>query len=131
MQAQRQVVYTDQAPAAIGSYSQAIRFGSQLYLSGQIALHPKTMQLVEGIEAEIRQVFDNLQAVAKASGGCLADAVKVNLFLTDMNDFALINQIMPEYFTAPFPARATVAVAALPRGARFEADAIIALPELL
>lgn len=129
METKRQAVHSDHAPAAIGSYSQAIRFGSLLYLSGQIALDPKTMQLAEGTEAEIRQVFSNLQAVAEASGGRLADAIKVNLFLIDMNDFALVNQLMPEYFHEPFPARATVAVAALPRGARFEADAIIALPE--
>lgn len=130
MAVKRHVIQSEHAPAAIGSYSQAIRCGSLLYLSGQIALQPQTMQLAEGMEAQIRQVFDNLQAVAEAAGGRLTDAVKVNLFLIDMNDFALVNQIMPEYFAAPFPARATVAVAALPRGARFEADAIIALPEL-
>jgi reactive intermediate/imine deaminase len=126
----RQAIHSEKAPAAIGSYSQAIQFGSVLYLSGQIGLDPQTMQLVEGIEAEIIQVFRNLQAVAAAGGGRLEDAVKVNLFLLDMNDFALVNRLMPQFFHTPFPARATVAVAALPRGAHFEADAIVALGPL-
>ena len=115
----REIIKTDQAPAAIGAYSQAVKVGNTIYLSGQIPLDPKTMQLVEGgIEAQIRQVFDNLAAVARASGGGLADTVKLNVFLTDLSHFALLNQIMAEYFQEPYPARAAIGVAALPRSAQ-------------
>ncbi|MCB1920020.1 MAG: RidA family protein [Candidatus Competibacteraceae bacterium] len=124
----REIIKTDQAPAAIGAYSQAVKVGNTVYLSGQIPLDPKTMQLVEGdMEAQIRRVFDNLAAVARASGGSLADTVKLNVFLTDLGHFALLNQIMAEYFQEPYPARAAIGVAALPRGAQVEMDAILAL----
>ena len=126
----REMIYTDQAPAAIGTYSQAVKVGDTVYLSGQIALDPATMQLVEGgMEAQIRRVFDNLAAVARASGGSLADTVKLNVFLTDLGHFALVNQIMAEYFQEPYPARAAIGVAALPRGAQVEMDAVLALDE--
>ena len=124
----REIIKTDQAPAAIGAYSQAVKVGNTVYLSGQIPLDPKTMQLVEGgIEAQIRQVFDNLAAVARASGGGLADTVKLNVFLTDLSHFALLNQIMAEYFQEPYPARAAIGVAALPRSAQVEMDAVLTL----
>ena len=124
----REIIKTDQAPAAIGAYSQAVKVGNTVYLSGQIPLDPQTMQLVEGgMEAQIRRVFDNLAAVARASGGSLADTVKLNVFLTDLGHFALLNQIMAEYFQEPYPARAAIGVAALPRGAQVEMDAILAL----
>lgn len=124
----REIIKTDQAPAAIGAYSQAVKVGDTVYLSGQIPLDPATMQLVEGgMEAQIRRVFDNLAAVARASGGSLADTVKLNVFLTDLSHFALLNQIMAEYFQEPYPARAAIGVAALPRGAQVEMDAILAL----
>ena len=124
----REIIKTDQAPAAIGAYSQAVKVGNTIYLSGQIPLDPKTMQLVEGgIEAQIRQVFDNLAAVARASGGGLADTVKLNVFLTDLSHFALLNQIMAEYFQEPYPARAAIGVAALPRSAQVEMDAVLTL----
>jgi len=126
----REMIYTDQAPAAIGTYSQAVKVGDTVYLSGQIALDPVTMQLVEGgMAAQIRRVFDNLAAVARASGGSLADTVKLNVFLTDLGHFALVNQIMAEYFQEPYPARAAIGVAALPRGAQVEMDAVLALDE--
>lgn len=124
----REIIKTDQAPGAIGAYSQAVRVGDTAYLSGQIPLDPTTMQLVEGgMEAQIRRVFDNLTAVARASGGSLADTVKLNVFLTDLGYFALVNQIMAEYFQEPYPARAVIGVAALPRGAQVEMDAVLAL----
>jgi reactive intermediate/imine deaminase len=124
----RGIIKTDQAPGAIGAYSQAVRVGDTVYLSGQIPLDPTTMQLVEGgMEAQIRRVFDNLTAVARASGGSLADTVKLNVFLTDLGYFALVNQIMAEYFQEPYPARAVIGVAALPRGAQVEIDAVLAL----
>jgi len=124
----REIIKTDQAPGAIGAYSQAVRVGDTVYLSGQIPLDPTTMQLVEGgMEAQIRRVFDNLTAVARASGGSLADTVKLNVFLTDLGYFALVNQIMAEYFQEPYPARAVIGVAALPRGAQVEIDAVLAL----
>ncbi|HRX71475.1 MAG: RidA family protein [Candidatus Competibacteraceae bacterium] len=124
----REIIKTDQAPAAIGAYSQAVKVGDTVYLSGQIPLNPATMQLVEGgIEAQIRQVFDNLAAVARASGGGLADTVKLNVFLTDLSHFALLNQIMAEYFQEPYPARAAIGVAALPRSAQVEMDAVLTL----
>lgn len=124
----RQSIQTDHAPQAIGTYSQAIRSGNTVYLSGQIPLVPATMELVAGdMEAQIRRVFDNLAAVAEAAGGSLADVVKLNVFLPDLGHFALVNEIMAEYFQAPYPARAAVGVAALPRGAQVEMDAIMEL----
>ncbi|MCB1826112.1 MAG: RidA family protein [Candidatus Competibacteraceae bacterium] len=124
----REIIKTDQAPAAIGTYSQAVKVGHAVYLSGQIPLDPVTAQLVDGgMEAQIRQVFDNLAAVARAAGGSLADTVKLNVFLTDLGHFALVNQIMAEYFQEPYPARAAIGVAALPRGAQVEMDAVLAL----
>lgn len=121
------IITTDQAPNAIGTYSQAVRIGNTVYLSGQIGLDPATMQLVEGIEAQIHRVFTNLAAVAKAAGGSLADVVKLNIFLTDLGHFAKVNEIMAQYFTPPYPARAAVGVASLPRGAMVEADAVLVL----
>ncbi|MCB1778229.1 MAG: RidA family protein [Candidatus Competibacteraceae bacterium] len=124
----REIINTDQAPAAIGTYSQAVKVGDTVYLSGQIPLDPVTMQLVEdGMEGQIRRVFDNLAAVARASGGSLADTVKLNVFLIDLGHFALVNQIMAEYFHEPYPARAAIGVAALPRGAQVEMDAVLVL----
>jgi reactive intermediate/imine deaminase len=124
----RTIISTPDAPAAIGTYSQAVRVGNTVYLSGQIPLDPATMQLVSGdIDAEIRRVFDNLAAVAKAAGGTLNDAVKVTVFLTDLAHFGRVNEIMATYFQQPYPARAAVGVAALPRGARVEMECILAL----
>ena len=124
----KQIIKTTKAPQAIGTYSQAIRVrtgGDTVYLSGQIGLDPNTMQMIDGIDAQIRQVFNNLQAVATASGGDLGDIVKLNIFLTDLDDFALVNEIMASYFVQPYPARAAVGVKALPRGALIEMDAIM------
>lgn len=124
----RKPVHTEQAPGAIGTYSQAVAVGRTVYLSGQIPLDPATMKLVEGgIEAEIHQVFRNLAAVAKAAGGSLQQAVKVTIYMTDLAQFSQVNEIMAQYFAPPYPARATVGVAALPRGARVEADAVLQL----
>ncbi|PWV61764.1 RidA family protein [Plasticicumulans acidivorans] len=123
----REIISTDRAPAAIGTYSQAVKCGSTVYLSGQIPLDPATMQLVEGIEAQVRRVFDNLQAVCEAAGGSLADIAKLNIFLTDLGHFAKVNEIMAEYFTQPYPARAAIGVAALPRAALVEMDGIVEL----
>ena len=124
----REIIKTDAAPGAIGTYSQAVKCGNTVYLSGQIPLDPKTMTLVNAtIEDEIHQVFKNLAAVAKASGGSLADIAKLNIFLTDLGHFAKVNEIMAQYFQQPYPARAAVGVASLPRGARMEADAILVL----
>lgn len=124
----REIISTSQAPAAIGTYSQAVKIGDTVYLSGQIPLDPVAMQLVTGdISAQIRQVFDNLKAVAQAAGGSLADTVKLNVFLTDLSHFASVNQIMAEYFHEPYPARAAIGVAALPRGAQVEMDAVLVL----
>lgn len=124
----KQIIRTDQAPRAIGTYSQAVRVDRTVYLSGQIPLVPETMELIEGdMSAQIRRVFDNLRAVAQAAGGDLSDIVKLNVFLTDLNDFALVNQIMAEYFQEPYPARAAIGVAALPKGAAVEMDAILVL----
>jgi reactive intermediate/imine deaminase len=123
----KQIVSTTLAPQAIGTYSQAVRAGDTVYLSGQIGLDPVGMTLVEGIEAQVHRVFVNLQAVAEASGGSLADVVKLNVFLTDLGNFALVNTIMAEYFAQPYPARAAVGVASLPRGALVEADAVMVL----
>lgn len=124
----KQPIHTNDAPAAIGTYSQAIRAGNTVYLSGQIPLDPQSMQLVTGdIRAEIKQVFDNLVAVAKAAGGTLDHAVKVNVYLTDLKNFAAVNEAMTQYFTEPFPARAAIGVAQLPRGAQVEVDAVLVL----
>jgi len=124
----REAVHSEAAPAAIGTYSQAIRANDTLYVSGQLPMDPTTGELVQGnIEAHIRQVFTNLSAIAAAAGGRLNDAVKINVYLTDLAHFAAVNEIMAEYLQAPYPARAAVQVAALPRGAAVEADAIIAL----
>ena len=122
----KQPIHTDNAPAAIGTYSQAIRAGGTVYLSGQIPLVPETMELVSGgAELQIRQVFDNLLAVAEAAGGTLADIVKLTVYLTDLGDFPTVNEIMAEYFTEPYPARAAIGVAQLPKGAAVEMDAIV------
>ena len=123
----KQIIATDGAPKAIGTYSQAVRVGEVVYLSGQIGLEPVSMALVEGIEPQVRRVFDNLAAVAHASGGTLSDIVKLNLYLTDLGHFALVNSIMAEYFQEPYPARAAVGVAALPRSALVEADGVLVL----
>ncbi len=124
----KSIIKTDQAPEAIGTYSQAVRVGNTVYLSGQIPLVPETMALVSGdMSAEIRRVFENLRAVARAANGSLADVVKLNVFLTDLAHFPLVNQVMAEYFEEPYPARAAVGVAALPKGARVEMDAIMVL----
>jgi reactive intermediate/imine deaminase len=124
----RTPISTADAPQAIGTYSQAIRAGNTVYLSGQIPLDPKTGEIVAGdMEAQVRRVFDNLRAVAIASGGDLSHVVKVNVFLTDLAHFALVNRVMAEYFQQPYPARAAVGVASLPRGAAVEMDAILAL----
>ncbi len=120
----REVISTAAAPAAIGTYSQAIKVGNTVYLSGQIPLDPITMELVDGIDAQIHQVFKNLQAVLQAAGGDLTALVKLNVFLTDLNHFNRVNQIMAEYFQAPYPARAAIGVAALPRHALIEMDGI-------
>lgn len=121
----RQVIHTENAPAAIGTYSQAILVGDTLYLSGQIGLDPYSMELVKGIEAQIRRVFDNLKAVCEAAGGSLADIAKLNIFLTDLSHFQLVNQIMGEYFAQPYPARAALGVASLPKDALVEMDGIV------
>lgn len=122
----RTIISTDLAPAAIGTYSQAVKVDRTVYISGQIPLDPVTKALVEGdMEAQIRRVFENLKAVATAAGATLADAVRVTIYLTDLSHFALVNQIMAEYFSEPYPARAAVGVASLPRGAAVEADCIL------
>jgi reactive intermediate/imine deaminase len=123
----RQIISAAEAPAAIGTYSQAVRVGDTIYLSGQIGLDPATMTMVEGIDAQIVRVFENLKAVAAADGLTLDAAVKVNIYLTDLGNFAKVNEIMAQYFTQPYPARAAVGVSELPRGALVEADAILAL----
>ena len=124
----REPIHSDNAPAAIGTYSQAIKTGELVFLSGQIPLHPATMEIVDGdFEARARQVFDNLQAVATAAGGDLNKIVKLTIFLTDLANFATVNRVMEDYFDAPFPARAAVGVASLPKGVDVEADAILAL----
>ena len=124
----REIITTDQAPQAIGTYSQAVKVGSTVYLSGQIPLVPETMEMVEGdIEAQIRRVFDNRLAVATAAGGSFADIVKLNIFLQDLGHFAKVNEVMAEYFEQPFPARAAIGVASLPRNADVEMDAVMEL----
>ncbi len=124
----RTIVSTDAAPSAIGTYSQAVRAGDTVYMSGQIPLDPETMELVPGdIDAQIRQVFSNLEAVAQAAGGGLEDVVKLNVYLVDLGHFPRVSAIMEEFFRAPYPARAAVGVAALPRAAAVEADAVMVL----
>ncbi len=123
------IIHTDRAPKAIGTYSQAVRVGGTVYLSGQIPLVPETMELVQGnMEAQIRRVFDNLAAVAEAAGASLGDLVKLNIYLTDLGHFPLVNQVMASYFSEPYPTRAAVGVAALPKGAAVEMDGILVLP---
>ncbi|HSN64558.1 MAG: RidA family protein [Azonexus sp.] len=119
------IIATHNAPSAIGTYSQAVRVGDTVYMSGQIGLDPATMQMVDGIDAQIVRVFENLKAVAEAAGGSLADVVKLNVFLTDLANFARVNETMATFFSAPFPARAAVGVKELPRGALVEADAVM------
>lgn len=124
----KEIIQTDKAPHAIGTYSQAVKVDNTVYLSGQIPLVPETMSIIEGdIGAQITQVFDNLKAVAQAAGGDLSDIVKLNVFLTDLSDFPLVNEIMGHYFQAPYPARAAIGVAALPKNAGVEMDAIMCL----
>ena len=123
----RQVIHTEHAPAAIGTYSQAILVDNTLYLSGQIGLDPYSMELVDGIEAQIRRVFDNIKAVCTAADASLADITKLNIFLTDLSHFQLVNQIMGEYFAQPYPARAALGVASLPKGALVEMDGIVCI----
>ena len=119
------IIATSNAPTAIGTYSQAVRVGDTIYMSGQIGLDPATMQMVDGIDAQIVRVFENLKAVAEAAGGLLVDVVKLNVFLTDLANFARVNETMARYFSQPFPARAAVGVKELPRGALVEADAVM------
>ena len=121
------IISSPKAPAAIGTYSQAVRVGDTVYLSGQLGLDPSTMQLEEGIDAQVIRVFENLKAVVEAAGGSLADVVKLNVYLTDLANFAKVNEAMATYFAEPFPARAAVGVAALPRGALVEADGVMVL----
>ena len=124
----RQIIHTDQAPQAVGTYSQAVKVGDTVYLSGQIPLDPKTMTLVGGaMEDQVRQVFDNLSYVCTAAGGKLSDLVRVGVYLTDLEHFATVNAVMEEYFEAPFPARSAIGVAELPKGAQVEVDAIMVL----
>ena len=124
----KEIIQTDKAPQAIGTYSQAVKVDGTVYLSGQIPLVPETMELVDGdIDAQIRRVFDNLSAVCEAAGGSLADIVKLNVFLTDLAHFPRVNEIMAAYFHEPYPARAAIGVAALPKGAAVEMDAVMVL----
>jgi len=123
----RQIVQTKDAPAAIGTYSQAVKIGATVYCSGQIGLDPISMQMVDGIEAQIKRVFDNLKAVAQAAGGTLNDAVRFTVYLTDLKHFAKVNEIMATYLAQPYPARAAVGVASLPRDALVEIDAVLVL----
>lgn len=125
------IIATPNAPAAIGAYSQAVKVDATVYLSGQIGLDPATMLLVEGIEAQIHQVFKNLSAVCQASGGSLDDIVKLNVFLADLAHFPKVNEIMGQYFQQPYPARAAVGVSALPRGALVEADAVMVIGKVI
>ena len=126
----KQIIHTPNAPAAIGTYSQAVKVGNTVYLSGQIGLDPVSMQMAVSIDDQIIRVVDNLKAVATASGGSLNDVVKLNIFLTDLGHFARVNEIMATYFTEPYPARAAVGVAALPRGALVEMDGVRLWPDL-
>ena len=126
----REIIHTDKAPKAIGTYSQAVKVENTVYLSGQIPLVPETMELVEGdIAAQIRRVFENLRAVSQAAGGDLQDIVKLNVFLTDLGNFPVVNEVMAEYFSAPYPARAAIGVAALPKAAAGEMDAVMQLAD--
>ncbi|MDH5391715.1 MAG: RidA family protein [Gammaproteobacteria bacterium] len=124
----REIISTDKAPQAIGTYSQAVKVGTTVYMSGQIPLIPETMEMIEGnIEAEIRRVFDNLTAVAEAAGGSLKDVAKLNVFLTDLSHFPIVNEVMADYFQQPYPARAAIGVAQLPKDAGVEMDAVLEL----
>jgi reactive intermediate/imine deaminase len=123
----KQIIHSEAAPKAIGPYSQAVRCGSTVYLAGQIGLDPATMELVPGLDAQARRVFENLKAVAQAAGGGLGDIVRLTIYLVDLGDFGRVNEIMAGCFTAPYPARATLGVASLPRGALVEVDAIMHL----
>jgi reactive intermediate/imine deaminase len=123
----KSVISTPHAPSAIGTYSQAVRCGDTIYVSGQIGLDPATMQLAAGIDAQVKRVFDNLKAVAEAAGGSLDDAAKLTIYLTDLGHFARVNEVMAAYFRQPYPARAAIGVASLPRGALIEADAILVI----
>lgn len=123
----RSVIHTDQAPQAIGPYSQAVRCGNLVFLSGQIPLDPTTMALVEGFDAQVRQVFDNLEAVCIAAGGDLSNIAKLNIYLTDLSQFSVLNEIMSARFAEPYPARAAVEVSALPKGALVEMEAVLSL----
>lgn len=124
----KEIISTDKAPQAIGTYSQAVKTGTTVYMSGQIPLIPETMEMVEGdIKLQIHRVFQNLQAVANAAGGDLSDIVKLNIFLTDLSDFPQVNEVMAEYFQQPYPARAAIGVLALPKGAGVEMDAVLEL----
>ncbi len=124
----KNAIHTESAPAAIGPYSQAVRFGQTVYLSGQIPLDPETMEIVHGdIEVQIKRVFDNLTAVAEAAGGSLASIAKLSVFLTDLGDFSAVNKVMADYFEKPYPARAAIGVSELPKNARVEMDAIVVL----
>jgi len=124
----REIISTDKAPQAIGTYSQAVKVGNTVYLSGQIPLIPETMEMVDGnIEASIRRVFDNLTAVAEAAGGGLKDIVKLNIFLTDLTNFPIVNEVMADYFQQPYPARAAIGVAQLPKDAGVEMDGVMEL----
>lgn len=122
----KEIIRTDKAPQAIGTYSQAVKVGTTVYISGQIPLVPETMEVIEGgVEVQIRRVFDNLEAVARAAGGSLADVVKLNVFLTDLGNFPVVNQVMAEYIKEPYPARAAIGVAALPKDVGVEMDAVL------
>ena len=124
----KEIISTDRAPQAIGTYSQAVKVGGTVYMSGQIPLVPETMEMVEGdIEVQIKRVFDNLSAVAEAAGGSMADIAKLNVFLTDLSHFPVVNEVMATYFTEPYPARAAIGVAALPKGAAVEMDAVMVI----
>ncbi len=124
----REIISTDKAPQAIGTYSQAVKVGNTIYLSGQIPLVPETMEMVAGdMQAQITRVFENLSGVAQAAGGELQDIVKLNIFLTDLSHFPLVNEVMARYFSEPYPARAAIGVAALPKGAGVEMDAVMEL----
>jgi reactive intermediate/imine deaminase len=123
----RQIVHTDAAPKAIGPYSQAVRCGNTVYLAGQIGLDPATMEMVPGIDQQIKRVFENLKAVAAAAGGSLDDAAKVTVYLTDLGNFARVNEIMATFFNTPYPARVAIGVSSLPRGGLVEVDAILHL----
>ena len=126
----RSIISTDKAPQAIGTYSQAVKIDQTIYLSGQIPLVPETMELVEGdMRTQITQVFNNLTAVAEAAGGSLADVAKLNIYLTDLGHFPLVNEVMSEFFSQPYPARAAVGVAELPKASQVEMDAVLVLPD--